>query len=116
MGKYRVVDISWISDYPDEKEYLIFDHDVEIESVVLSSDYDRHYHYYHSVLEKNDRIARTQAPSGHISYESQNRIFEHLSYSALCNTRDGSPVDYNTMQWMVDIAVHGLQQMSPELR
>jgi len=49
-SRYRVVDISWSNDYPDEKEYLIFDHNVEIESVVLSCDYDR--------------LARIQAPSG----------------------------------------------------
>ena len=49
---YTVLDISWISDYPDEREYLLFDHKIDIETWILSSDYDQYYHYYHSTLIK----------------------------------------------------------------
>ena len=38
---FRVMDISWISDYPNEKEYLISDHTVGVECVISSSDYER---------------------------------------------------------------------------
>ena len=73
---YKVLDISWISDYPDEREYLLFDHKMEIETWILSSDYDEHYHYYHNTLTKNKIL---KAPIGHRSYNKQIKIPKQLT-------------------------------------
>ena len=54
--QYKVLDISWISDYPDEREYLMFDHKIDIDTWVSSSDYDQNYHYYHSTLTKDTTV------------------------------------------------------------
>ena len=77
---YRVLDITWVSDYPDEREYLTFDHDIEIEAVILSTDYDRHYHYYHSVLTKRDEGAVQKGPPDHLSYAKQMEISKHFDH------------------------------------
>ena len=59
-SKYRMLPIDWLSKY-DETEFLIFDQEVEIQSVVLSSDYDQRKDYYHHVLgelENDDDLKR----------------------------------------------------------
>jgi hypothetical protein len=43
---YHSLDMSFISDFPNEKEFLLFDHDIEIETRILSTDFDRYYYYY----------------------------------------------------------------------
>ena len=73
---YKVLDISWISDYPDEREYLLFDHKIEIETWILSSDYDQFYHYYHNTLAKNKLL---RGPCGHRSYQEQLKIPKFLT-------------------------------------
>jgi len=75
---YRVLDISWVSDYPDEREYLTFGHEVKIEAVILSTDYDRYYHYYHSILTKGDDEAMQKGPPDHLSYAEQVEISGHF--------------------------------------
>eukprot|EP01084_Bolivina_argentea_P059750 109155_1 len=74
--KYKVLDISWISDYPDEREYLLLDHKIEIETWILSSDYDQFYHFYHNTLTKRKKI---KEPIGHLSYENQKKIPKQLT-------------------------------------
>merc|ERR1719244_2245146 len=91
---YRVLDISWVSDYPDEKEYLIFDHEIKVQSWILSSDYDRHYRYYHDVLGHNIQ-SRDTIPYGHLSYSDQmevTNLFADLS-SLIDQKVDGSQID-----------------------
>jgi len=77
-NRFRVLDISWISDYPDEKEYLIFDQEVEVECVILSAEYDRHYHYYHNVLGKNDKKSSGTRPFNALSYDEQSDRTKYL--------------------------------------
>lgn len=74
--KFRVLDISWISDYPDEREYLLLDHKILIETWILSSDYDQYYHFYHNTLTKRKVI---NAPIGHLSYAKQKKIGRQLT-------------------------------------
>ncbi len=71
------LDVSWISDYPDEKEYLLFNHNMKIVSWILSSDYDQYYNYYHDVLTKGKEAKK---PSGHFSLQEQNI---HSAYLAI---------------------------------
>eukprot|EP01084_Bolivina_argentea_P268070 455222_1 len=74
--KYKVLDISWISDYPDEREYLLFDHTIEIETWILTSDFDEFYHYYHNILANGKRMIQ---PGNHTSYEKQKQSPKHLN-------------------------------------
>merc|ERR1719334_908441 len=74
--KYKALDISWISDYPDEREYLLFDHKMEVVTWVLSSDYDQYYHYYHNTLTKHKQ---QKGPPGHRSLMQQMEIPRHLN-------------------------------------
>jgi len=73
---FKVLDISWISDYPDEREYLLFDHKIDIETWILSTDYDQYYHYYHATLTNKKTV---KGPSGHLSYQNQKKIPKHLT-------------------------------------
>ena len=64
-SKFKVLDISWISDYPDEHEYLIFDHtDLQITNIIAASDYDEYYHYCQQIfvneLKPNNNISQNQ--------------------------------------------------------
>lgn len=122
-SQYKVLNISWVSDYPDEKEYLIFDHEVEVQAVILSSDYDQYYHYYHGVLGPNFRSMST--PIGHISYPDQKRIvryFDHLNQlktDSLLDLRLDSVDEMDRMslmQWMVHVMSNESQQMSREYK
>ncbi len=69
--KYKSFDLSWISDYPDEKEHLLFNHNLGIETWILSSDHDQYYHYYQNTL-MNKKVIK--GPSGHLSYPKQKKI------------------------------------------
>ena len=64
------MDISWLSDYPEE--YLLFDHEVNIESWI-SSDYDQ---YYIIIIIINKKIIN--GPLGHRSYEIKGKIPKYL--------------------------------------
>lgn len=47
----RLLDMSWISDY-DEREYLVYDRCLTIETWMTSFEYDKYYHYYHNSYTK----------------------------------------------------------------
>lgn len=72
---YKVLDISWISDFPDEREYLLFDHKIEIQTWILSSDYDQYYDYYQQTLSQQKSV---KPPSNHLSYHNQRKIPKQL--------------------------------------
>ena len=38
--QYMAMDVSWLSGYPSEHEYLLFDHQIRIQSWVASSAFD----------------------------------------------------------------------------
>lgn len=84
---FKVLDISWISDYPDEREFLLFDHCMEIQTWVLSSDYDQYYHYYHNTLTKGKL---QKGPPGHRSFQQQVEIPRHLNNLQLLIGREAA--------------------------
>ncbi|MCP3659975.1 MAG: hypothetical protein GY830_06525, partial [Bacteroidetes bacterium] len=89
-----VLDVSWISDYPDEIEYLMFNASIELRTWILSSDYDQHYHYYRALFKKN--LKKLKAPSGHLSYENQIKVLPRLKKLKACiekvNIKNFSPL------------------------
>ncbi|MCP3659706.1 MAG: hypothetical protein GY830_05040, partial [Bacteroidetes bacterium] len=88
------LDISWISDFPAEREYLMFNSSIELRTWVLSSDYDQHYHYYHALFIKN--LKKLKVPSGHLSYENQIKVLPRLKKLKACiekvNIKNFSPL------------------------
>ncbi len=74
LTPYKILNVSWISDYPDENEYLLLNHKIKIVGWILSSDYDEHYFYYHNVLTKRKIVP---PPSNHISLD---QCYMHSEY------------------------------------
>ncbi len=72
-SKYKVLDISWISDYPDEREYILLDHNVEVIDIILSSDYDQYYHFYHDTLMKSKKL---KSPIAMLSNQTRRKVWQ----------------------------------------
>ena len=139
-SKYKMVPIDWLSKY-NENEFLIFDQEVEVQSVVLSSDYDQHKAYYHKALDKaeddgsdswttipdddgrsDQSVQSISTPMGHVSYDDQTRIVRHfvnlnkLTSESLLDFRSGSVAKaerMSLMQWMVDVIYNEITDELP---
>lgn len=98
--KGSALDMSWISDYPDEKEYLCFDHEIEIKAWILSSDYDQNYNYYHGVFTQGQRM---RAPDGHLSYYQQTEIPKKLMKLKMLMDEEKSESDIDDCKITSDI-------------
>ncbi len=85
---YTPLDISWLSDYADEKEYLLFDHDIELETWILASDYDEFYDYYHSVFIHHKNV---KPPTGLLSVEKTRLIVQTILQGLVKMTTYSSP-------------------------
>jgi len=111
QSRFEALDISWISDYPDEKEYLVFDHELEVESVILSTDYDQCYHYYQGELDASH--PKINPPLNHLSYDGHKEIVQH--FNLLNKLKEGSVLNFDNpdvevsdsvkiklMRWMIE--------------
>jgi len=85
---YKILDISWISDYPDEREFLLFDHRLDIKTWILSSDYDQYCYFYHKTFTPASAVPShiiaagsplLRGPSGQMSYDEQMKIPAYLT-------------------------------------
>eukprot|EP01084_Bolivina_argentea_P289694 497498_1 len=59
---HKLLNLSLISDFPQEKEILLCDHNIHIKGYVYSNDFDNNYSYYKQYFENdtNNEITKTQ--------------------------------------------------------
>eukprot|EP01083_Nonionella_stella_P311162 1108452_1 len=77
--RFQVLDISWISNYADEREYLLLDHTIEIETCILTSDF-----YWANIPQY---IGQREEDGNHTSYKKRKEPSKRLSQSTEISSR-----------------------------
>mmetsp|Transcript_31209 Transcript_31209/g.27461 ORF Transcript_31209/g.27461 Transcript_31209/m.27461 type:complete len:412 (-) Transcript_31209:538-1773(-) len=85
-SKFKTMNISLISEFEQESEYLLFNHNIKIENIIYSKDFDNNYIHYKQVY-----VTKCIKMEEKISYSPSSSIVESLKTNS-------SKLDFNNKQ------------------